>query len=186
MLELIDLVCLGTVADLVPLDFNNRILVQYGMKKIRQNACNYGIQAIAKLSNKSIASLKTSDLSFSIAPKLNAAGRLDDMSIGIKCLLAQSYAEAEHFALELMKLNAQRKEIELEMKEDVLDNLSFDKDKSYSLCLYNKNWHQGVIGILASRMKEKYHRPTIIFALDSSVSYERCFRSDIKTTYAFN
>jgi single-stranded-DNA-specific exonuclease len=177
LLELIDLVCLGTVADLVPLDFNNRILVQYGMKKIRQNACNYGIQAIAKLSNKSIASLKTSDLSFSIAPKLNAAGRLDDMSIGIKCLLAQSYAEAEHFALELMKLNAQRKEIELEMKEDVLDNLSFDKDKSYSLCLYNKNWHQGVIGILASRMKEKYHRPTIIFALDSSGIFKGSARS---------
>ena len=168
LFDLIDLVCLGTVADLVPLDFNNRILVHHGMKKIKRNSCNFGIQAIAKLSNKSLSHLKTSDISFSIAPKLNAAGRLDDMSIGIKCLLSQSLQEAEVFAIELIKLNSQRKEIEVEMKEDALKHIIFDEEKNYSICLFDESWHQGVIGILASRIKEKYFRPTIIFAKDAN------------------
>lgn len=167
--DLLDLVCLGTIADLVTLDYNNRILVEHGLRIIRDDNCNYGIQAIARLSKKSLSNLKTSDLSFSIAPKLNAAGRLDDISIGIKCLLSRSYEEAEIYAKELVALNNERRYIESKMQIEAFNDISLDHSSiSFSLCLYNQNWHQGVIGILASRIKEKYSRPTIIFALDES------------------
>jgi single-stranded-DNA-specific exonuclease len=167
--DLLDLVCLGTIADLVILDYNNRILVEHGLKVIRSNNCNFGIQAIAKLSKKPLPRLKTSDLSFAIAPKLNAAGRLDDISIGIKCLLSSSYEEAESYAKQLIVLNNERREIESKMHAEALKDINLD-DLSllFTVCLYNKNWHQGVIGILASRIKEKYFRPTIIFASDES------------------
>jgi single-stranded-DNA-specific exonuclease len=167
--DLLDLVCLGTIADLVILDYNNRILVEHGLKVIRSNNCNFGIQAIAKLSKKPLPRLKTSDLSFAIAPKLNAAGRLDDISIGIKCLLSSSYEEAESYAKQLIVLNNERREIESKMHAEALKDINLD-DLSllFTVCLYNKNWHQGVIGILASRIKEKYSRPTIIFASDES------------------
>ena len=167
--DLLDLVCFGTIADLVKLDYNNRILVEHGMKIIRNNNCNYGIQAIAKLSNKTLSQLKTSDLSFAIAPKINAAGRLDDMSIGIKCLISENYKEAETYASELLKLNTQRRDIELKMHKDALSNIKLEKSSLlFSICLYDKKWHQGVIGILASRIKEKYFRPTIVFADDNN------------------
>lgn len=167
--DLLDLVCLGTIADLVTLDFNNRILVEHGMRKIRNHNCNHGIRAIAQLSKKSLINLKTSDLSFAIAPKLNAAGRLDDMSIGIKCLLANSYREAETYAKELLALNDERRDIESKMHKEALKDINLDNSAlSFSVCLFNKNWHQGVIGILASRIKEKCFRPTIIFALDDN------------------
>lgn len=167
--DLLDLVCLGTIADLVILDYNNRILVEHGLKVIRNKNCNFGIQAIAKLSKKSLPSLKTSDLSFAIAPKLNAAGRLDDISIGIKCLLSSSYEEAESYAKELISLNNERREIESKMHTEAMKDINLDHlSLPFSICLYNKNWHQGVIGILASRIKEKYPRPTVIFALDDS------------------
>ena len=151
------------------LDYNNRILVEHGLKVIRNKNCNFGIQAIAKLSKKSLPNLKTSDLSFAIAPKLNAAGRLDDISIGIKCLLSSSYEEAESYAKELISLNNKRREIESKMHTEAMKDINLDHlSLPFSICLYNKNWHQGVIGILASRIKEKYPRPTVIFALDDS------------------
>ena len=166
--DLLELVCLGTVADLVGLDFNNRILVYAGIKRMRSGMGNYGIRAIAKLSKKNIYEIKTSDLSFSIAPKLNAAGRLADMSLGIKCLISESQDEALSYARQLVLLNDQRRSIETGMLETALDSIKVTSDINYSLTLFNLNWHQGVIGIIASRLKEKYYRPTIIFAKDNN------------------
>ena len=166
--DLLELVCLGTVADLVALDFNNRILVNAGMKKMRTGMGNYGIRAIAKLSKKNISEIKTSDLSFSIAPKLNAAGRLADMSLGIKCLISETQDEALLYARQLISLNDQRRSIETGMLETALDLVKVTSNINYSITLFNANWHQGVIGIIASRIKEKYYRPTIIFAKDDN------------------
>jgi single-stranded-DNA-specific exonuclease len=166
--DLLELVCLGTVADLVPLDFNNRILVDAGIKKMRSGMGNYGIRAIAKLSKKNISEIKTSDLSFSIAPKLNAAGRLADMSLGIKCLISETQDEALLYAKQLISLNDERKSIEVEMLETALALVNISSEINCSITLFNANWHQGVIGIIASRLKEKYYRPTIIFAKDDS------------------
>ena len=167
--DLLDLVALGTIADLVRLDFNNRVLVNYGIKKIRSGNCNFGIEALARLSKKKLENIKTSDLSFSIAPKINAAGRLDDMAIGIKCLISMSKNEAEGYAKQLAVFNEQRKLVENKMKDDALSVLSnFVVEDSYTITMYDINWHQGVVGIVASRLKEKYYRPTIIFAKDGS------------------
>jgi len=166
--DLLELVCLGTVADLVVLDFNNRILVNAGIKKMRTGMGNHGIRAITKLSKKNISEIKTSDLSFSIAPKLNAAGRLADMSLGIKCLISETQDEALLYARQLISLNNQRRSIETEMLETALDSVKVTSEINYSIALFNANWHQGVIGIIASRIKEKYYRPTIIFAKDDN------------------
>ena len=166
--DLLELVCLGTVADLVTLDFNNRILVSSGIKKMRSGMGNYGIRAIAKLSKKNIYEMKTSDLSFSIAPKLNAAGRLADMSLGIKCLISETLDEALLYAKQLISLNDQRRFIETGMLETALSSINITTNINYSITLFNSNWHQGVIGIIASRLKEKYYRPTIIFAKDDN------------------
>ena len=167
--QLLDLVCLGTIADLVKLDFNNRLLVEFGMQIIRSGKGNHGIRAIAHLSNRELHKLKTSDLSFAVAPKLNAAGRLEDMTLGIRCLLAESFEEALELARQLINLNDKRREIEREMKEDALQmTLEVPLQDSFSISLFNEKWHQGVIGILASRIKEQYHRPTFIFAKDDS------------------
>ena len=166
--DLLELVCLGTVADLVTLDFNNRILVSSGIKKMRSGMGNYGIRAIAKLSKKNIYEMKTSDLSFSIAPKLNAAGRLADMSLGIKCLISETLDEALLYAKQLISLNDQRRSIETGMLETALSSINITTNINYSITLFNSNWHQGVIGIIASRLKEKYYRPTIIFAKDDN------------------
>ena len=165
--DLLDIVCLGTIADLVKLDFNNRLLVQFGMHIIRSGEGNFGIRAISQLSNRHLQNLKTSDLSFVIAPKLNAAGRLDDMSLGIKCLLAKTFDEALHHARRLLSLNTERRQIENEMKDSALskDILGLLENKK-AIALYDASWHQGIIGILASRIKEKFYRPTIIFAKD--------------------
>jgi len=165
--DLLDIVCLGTIADLVKLDFNNRLLVQFGMHIIRSGEGNFGIRAISQLSNRRLQNLKTSDLSFVIAPKLNAAGRLDDMSLGIKCLLAKTFDEALHHARRLLSLNTERRQIENEMKDSALskDILGSLENKKV-IALYDASWHQGIIGILASRIKEKFYRPTIIFAKD--------------------
>ena len=167
--DLLDLVALGTIADLVKLDFNNRILVNYGMNKIRSGNCNLGIEALAYLSKKKLKNIKTSDLSFSIAPKINAAGRLDDMAIGIKCLIAKNKNEAENYAKQLVVFNEQRKLVEHKMKDEALAILSdCIIEDNYTITMYDISWHQGVIGILASRLKEKFYRPTIIFAKDDS------------------
>jgi len=165
--DLLDIVCLGTIADLVKLDFNNRLLVQFGMHIIRSGEGNFGIRAISQLSNRHLQNLKTSDLSFVIAPKLNAAGRLDDMSLGIKCLLAKTFDEALHHARRLLSLNTERRQIENEMKDSALSkDILGQLENKKAIALYDASWHQGIIGILASRIKEKFYRPTIIFAKD--------------------
>jgi single-stranded-DNA-specific exonuclease len=162
--DLLDLVALGTVADLVPLDFNNRILVKFGLDKINSNSCNFGIRAILAL-NKNTKIVKSTDLSFAIAPKLNAAGRLDDMTLGIQCLLSDNMDSANNLAKKLNAFNEKRKFIEQEMKEKALLILTEPNIKNcYSVTMFDPSWHQGVIGILAARIKEKYYRPTIIFA----------------------
>ena len=183
MASYLDLLALGTIADLVPLDFNNRILVEQGLRRIRAGLCRPGIKALLQQAGKDYAQVKASDMGFIVGPRLNAAGRLDDMSIGIACLLADSESEAQRLAMRLDQLNQERKQIEHEMKLDAdallkqilspvtQDTLTSDNtvpDASFSdqwgVCLYQPHWHQGVIGILASRIKEKLHRPTIIFA----------------------
>lgn len=167
--DLLDIVCLGTIADLVKLDFNNRLLVKFGMQIIRSGEGNFGIKAITQLSKRQLQNLKTSDLSFVIAPKLNAAGRLDDMTLGIKCLLAKDLDEALFFARELVSLNSERRQIENEMKESALSqSILGELGNKKAIALYDESWHQGVIGILASRIKEKFYRPTIIFAKDDA------------------
>ncbi len=165
---LLDLVALGTIADVVPLDQNNRILVNEGLKRIRKGKTRPGILALLEVSNRKKENMAASDLGFAIGPRLNAAGRLDDMSLGIECLLSDSYTDAFAMAIELDNLNSDRKLIENEMREEAfasLEQLSIDeKEIQAGICVYEETWHQGVIGILASRIKDKYHRPVIAFA----------------------
>lgn len=166
--ELLDLVALGTVADVVPLDANNRILVYQGLMRIRSGKCRPGIQALIDVANRSAAKLTASDFGFALAPRLNAAGRLDDMSLGISCLLARDLGLARQYAAELDSLNVERRAIEQSMQTEAqafLSQLSLDgAELPECLCLYRHDWHQGVIGILAGRIKEQFHRPTIVFA----------------------
>lgn len=166
--NLLDLVALGTVADVVTLDRNNRILVNEGIKRIRAGKACAGILAMLQISNRNRQNLAASDLGFSIGPRLNAAGRLEDMSLGIECLLTDSMDAAYQMALQLDDLNSDRRLIETEMREQAfknLEELSLNEEQMPAgLCLYNEAWHQGVIGILASRVKDKFHRPVIAFA----------------------
>ncbi|WP_019677061.1 single-stranded-DNA-specific exonuclease RecJ [Arsukibacterium perlucidum] len=166
--ELLDLVALGTVADVVPLDTNNRILVHQGLMRIRSGKCRPGIQALIDIANRRAEKLTASDFGFSLAPRLNAAGRLDDMALGISCLLAPELGLARQYAAELDALNVERRAIEQSMQLEAqafLSKLSFDGSSlPECLCLYRNDWHQGVIGILAGRIKEQFHRPTIVFA----------------------
>ncbi len=167
--DLLDLVALGTVADVVPLDHNNRILVAQGLARIRGGRCCAGIQAILDVAGRRQSDLVAADLGFAVGPRLNAAGRLDDMSLGIECLLAESPEEARPLAARLDELNRERRAIEDGMKAEalaILEGLQMDEteDLPVGLCLYGENWHQGVIGILASRIKERLHRPVIAFA----------------------
>ncbi len=163
--ELLDLVALGTVADLVKLDSNNRILVEQGLHRIRAGACCAGITALLKIAGKSPEKVTAQDLGFYVGPRLNAAGRLDDMRLGITCLLAETEADATQKAQILHELNMERRNIEADMQDSALISLEdIDVPENFSLSIYNADYHQGVIGILASRLKEKYHRPTIVFA----------------------
>lgn len=174
MASYLDLVALGTVADLVPLDHNNRVLVAQGIKRISAGKCRPGIKALMSLAGKDISSVKASDMGFIVGPRLNAAGRLDDMSMGIECLLAETDVQAMAIAQRLDQLNIERKRIEGEMKADaqlqVEELLARTRDElnsetlSWGLSLYEPHWHQGVIGILASRIKELFNRPVIAFA----------------------
>ena len=163
--ELLDLVALGTVADLVKLDANNRILVEQGLRRIRAGACCAGITALLKIAGKSPKKVTAQDFGFAVGPRLNAAGRLDDMSLGIACLLSKTETDAMQKAQTLHELNLERRNIEADMQDSAmisLDNVAVTDN--FSLSIYNADYHQGVIGILASRLKEKYHRPTIVFA----------------------
>ena len=163
--ELLDLVALGTVADLVKLDANNRILVEQGLRRIRAGACSLGITALLKIAGKSPDKITAQDLGFYVGPRLNAAGRLDDMRLGIACLLAETESEAMQNAQILHDLNLERRNIEADMQEAAINALAdIEVTNNYSLSIYHADYHQGVIGILASRLKEKYHRPTIVFA----------------------
>ena len=165
--ELLDLVALGTVADVVKLDHNNRILVAQGLQRIRAGKMCAGIAALLKIAGRDAQKASTFDLGFAIGPRLNAAGRLDDMALGIRCLLTDSTSEAEQIANELNDMNNERKQIEKQMREDAEVNLSALKiDAHNSICVVHEEFHQGVIGIVAGRLKEKYHRPTIVFAPD--------------------
>lgn len=164
--ELLDLVALGSVADVVPLDANNRILVHQGLERIRAGRARPGIKAILEVARREAARITSTDLGFILGPRLNAAGRLDDMSLGIECLLSTDLPSAQAIASQLDGLNQDRKSIEQGMQREALAQLKDLAVESmpFGLCLFDAQWHQGVIGILASRLKERYHRPTIAFA----------------------
>jgi len=171
MAAFLDLVALGTVADVVPLDDNNRILVEYGLQRIRANKACAGINALLTIAGKSIEQCSSQEFGFIIGPRLNAAGRLDDMSLGIECLLSDDHEQALGYAATLNQMNQQRRQIEGDMLDQAsallqLQLASLDKGSAIpkALALYDEQWHQGVVGLLASRIKEKYHRPVIAFA----------------------
>ncbi|MEC5319411.1 single-stranded-DNA-specific exonuclease RecJ [Brenneria populi subsp. brevivirga] len=166
--ELLDLVALGTVADVVPLDANNRILVAQGLSRIRAGRCRPGIRALLEVANRDAGQLVASDLGFALGPRLNAAGRLDDMSVGVALLLSDDIVQARMLASDLDALNQTRREIEQGMQTEALrlcEKLEHSRTElPYGLAMYHPEWHQGVVGILASRIKERFHRPVIAFA----------------------
>lgn len=172
--ELLDLVALGTVADVVPLDRNNRILVHQGLARIRAGRCRPGITAILQVAKRDRGQITATDLGFALGPRLNAAGRLDDMSLGIECLLAQNPEQALTMAAELDALNRERKEIETGMQAEAFATLDRSLGQlaesaetgatlPFGIALFDPSWHQGVVGILAARVKDRYHRPVICF-----------------------
>jgi single-stranded-DNA-specific exonuclease len=164
----LDLVALGTIADLVPLDHNNRVLVRQGLQRIRAGHCRPGIRALLEVAGRKVSRVVASDFGFAAGPRLNAAGRLDDMSLGIECLLAEDPGKAKQLAAELDALNRERREIEADMKTQAMGIVQQvhvqEEQLPLGLCLFEPDWHQGVIGILASRVKERFHRPVIAFA----------------------
>lgn len=167
--QLLDLVALGTVADVVPLDHNNRILVAQGLKRIRGGVACAGIRALLEVSKRLDANVCAADLGFALGPRLNAAGRLEDMRVGIECLLSENLTQARRLASALDEMNQNRRRIENDMREQAMESLAKQEqlnpaDIPMGVCLYDPQWHQGVIGILASRIKEKLHRPVIVFA----------------------
>jgi single-stranded-DNA-specific exonuclease len=163
--KLLDLVALGTVADVVKLDANNRVLVAQGLQRIRTGHACAGINALFRVAGKETRQVKAIDLGFTVGPRLNAAGRLADMSLGIECLLTDDLGRAAEIASQLDKINRERRAIENDMQEAAMQTLeNINPQSSATLCLFNELWHQGVIGIVASRLKEKYFRPTITFA----------------------
>ena len=176
--ELLDLVALGTVADVVALDHNNRILVSQGLKRIRAGKMSHGIRALFQTARCSAQKAQPFDFGYKIAPRINAAGRLDDMSIGIACLLSGSLNEAESMASELNDLNQTRQEIEQEMLTDILADCpgALPREQT-TLCMYRDSFHQGVVGIVASRLKEKFYRPVFVFAPDDDGNYRGSGRS---------
>ena len=180
---LLDLVSLGTVADVVPLDANNRILVSQGLKRMQAGKACAGIQAILQKAGRDISRVASSDLGFAIGPRLNAAGRLEDMSLGIECLITDDINRATMIAEQLDELNRSRREIEQGMQQQAMKSLQHLEESMsqtqlpYGISLYNADWHQGVIGILASRIKEKFNRPVIVFANDNDTVIKGSARS---------
>ena len=169
--EFLDLVALGTVADLVPLDPNNRVLVAQGLRRIRAGRCAAGIRALLEIAGRRLDGLIAADLAFAVAPRLNAAGRLDDMSIGIRCLLADDLETAASLATRLDELNQERRTIEARMQAEALAAVRRLRDpgpralQRSGVCLFDESWHQGVVGLVASRVKEHIRRPVIAFAV---------------------
>jgi single-stranded-DNA-specific exonuclease len=164
----LDLVALGTVADLVPLDRNNRILVAQGLQRIRAGACRPGITALLRAGGRDPGSTVAADLAFAVGPRLNAAGRLDDMSVGVECLLSESPDRAAELATLLSNLNQERKEIEARMQREAIDAVAgLDPGPGELppvLCVHRRGWHSGVVGLVAARLRERYHRPAVAFA----------------------
>jgi single-stranded-DNA-specific exonuclease len=181
--DFLDLVALGTVADLVPLDVNNRVLVSQGIRRIRSGRAVAGIRALLQIANRNVATLTAADLGFAIGPRLNAAGRLDDMSIGIRCLLADSDSEALALATRLDALNSERREIEARMQGVALAAVSSLRDPAadapvrHGVCLFDPDWHQGVVGLVASRIKDRVRRPVIAFARNADGTLRGSARS---------
>ncbi len=169
MTNYLDLVAVGTVADVVPLDFNNRILVDRGLQLLRQGQCRPGLRHLLQISKRDLATLQSQDLGFSVGPRLNAAGRMDDMSVGVECLIVDDFTEAGYLAQSLDELNQHRREVEQEMREEALSALA-EVVKPHSdalpaaICVYQPHWHGGIIGILSGRLKDKYYRPVVAFA----------------------
>lgn len=167
--ELLDLVALGTVADVVPLDYNNRILVSQGLARIRSGKVRAGIKSLIDVAGRDSTRLIASDFGFAIAPRLNAAGRLDDISLGINCLLSDDIAKARGIAQQLDEINYARRDIEADMKQQatkILDDMHLEESSGlpFGLCLFDENFHEGVVGIIASRIKDQWNRPVIVFA----------------------
>lgn len=169
--EYTDLVALGTVADMVSMDKNNRILVNQGLSRIRAGKCCPGITAILQVARRNQSEIVASDLGYAVGPRLNAAGRLEEMSLGVNCLLSDNFNEALKYAAELEDLNLERRAIEQEMRQEaltIIENYPLQdpekKELPFGICLMNESWHQGVVGIIASRIKDRLHRPTIVFA----------------------
>ena len=175
----LDLVALGTVADVVTLDLNNRILVRQGLNRIRAGKAVAGIQALITQSGRSIGRTVSSDLGFAVGPRLNAAGRLEDMSIGIECLLTDDSALASRYAATLDRINSERRHIETKMRDQAfayVDSLD-DRNLPACVCLYDESWHQGIVGLIASRVRERCHRPVIAFARDDGGDLKGSARS---------
>lgn len=184
MAQFLDLVALGTIADVVPLDRNNRIMVKYGLQRIQHGVARPGIMGLMQVCGKNFIEVCSSDLGFYVAPRLNAAGRLDDMSIGIQCLLSPNFPDALRHAQVLHDFNQERREIEDEMKAQALGDIQTSygllanvQQLPAAICLYQESFHQGVIGILAGRLKEKFKKPTIIFALGQNGELKGSARS---------
>ncbi len=176
--EFLDLVAVGTVADLVPLDINNRRLVQQGLARIRQGRCCAGLRALLDIAGKDLRRVSAMDLGFAVGPRLNAAGRLTDMALGIECLLADNDVQAQEMALKLNELNAMRQELQADMLESAEQQLAqlqsqLDSiERQHAICLFDDSWHQGIVGLLASKIKDQLHRPVVVFAPSSPGSSE--------------
>ena len=168
--QYLDLVALGTYADVASLDYNNRILVDAGVKRIQQNQCRAGISALLDIAGREPPQLKAQDLGFVLGPRINAAGRMETMDIGIECLMASDMQTAYPLAQQLNQLNVERRQVEAQMKQEALSELASlqldQADLPAALILFEPHWHQGVIGIVAGRLKEQFHRPSIVFAAD--------------------
>lgn len=170
IIHYLDLVALGTYADVASLDYNNRILVDAGLKRIQQGQCRAGISALLDIAKRDPAGLKAQDLGFVLGPRINAAGRMETMDIGIECLLAPDLANAYPLAEQLNQLNVERRQVEAKIKQDALNELEKiqldETELPAALIMFEQHWHQGVIGIVAGRLKEQFHRPSIVFAVD--------------------
>lgn len=180
MAQFLDLVALGTVADVVPLDRNNRIMVRQGLNRLKKGLGRPGIMALLEVAGRSLSRLKASDFGFAVGPRLNAAGRLEDMSLGINCLLSPNLQAALPMARDLDSLNRERRQIESQMQLEalkIIDDLYEDFSEKKSICLYHPDWHQGVIGILASRIKDRFSKPTCIFSKASDDELKASLRS---------